>query len=91
MKPKLLLCLALVLSGNLILTRADETNTVTSTNLSVKANGFLVFEVDRYTYTEGHAGGSEIKQKFKVPLTQEFMSNFKHVPKSKQQRHWILL
>jgi hypothetical protein len=35
MKSKIILCLALVLSGNLILSRADETNTITSTNLSV--------------------------------------------------------
>jgi hypothetical protein len=74
MKPKLILCLALVLSGGLLgcydIASADE----------AKTNGFLVFEVDRYTYTEGHTGGSEIKQKFKVPLTEEFMSNFKHVP-----------
>jgi hypothetical protein len=34
-KPKLILCLALVLSGGFILSRADETNTITSTNLSV--------------------------------------------------------
>jgi len=74
MKPKIILCLALVLSGGLFgcydIASADETNT----------NGFLVFEVDRYTYTEGHTGDSEIKQRFKVPLTEEFISNFKHVP-----------
>jgi hypothetical protein len=80
MKPKLLLCLALVLSGNLILSRASETNTLTSTNLAIGTNGFLVFEIDRYPYAEGHASGSEIKQKFKVPLTEEFLSNFKGVP-----------
>jgi hypothetical protein len=34
MKPKLLLGLALVLSGGFILSRANETNTVASTNLS---------------------------------------------------------
>jgi len=47
---------------------------------AVETNGFLVFEVSRYTSAEGHSGGSEIKQKFKVPLTEEFLSNFKHVP-----------
>jgi hypothetical protein len=51
-----------------------------SANAAVETNGFLVFEVDRYAFTEGHAGGSEIKQKYKVPLTEEFMSNFKNVP-----------
>ena len=69
------LLIVLVLSGGLfgcyVIARADET----------KTNGFLVFEIDRYTYnTEGHSGGSDIKQKFKVPLTEEFMSNFKGVP-----------
>jgi hypothetical protein len=34
MKPKHILCLALVLSGGFILSRADETNVITSTNLS---------------------------------------------------------
>jgi hypothetical protein len=44
-----------------------------------ETNDFLVFEVDRYTSTEGSAGDAEIKQKFQVPLTAEFMSNFKRV------------
>jgi len=35
MKSKLILCLALVLSGGFVLSRADETNAITSTNLSV--------------------------------------------------------
>jgi hypothetical protein len=35
MKPKIILCLALVLSGDYILSRAGETNAITSTNLSV--------------------------------------------------------
>jgi hypothetical protein len=35
MKNKIILCLALVLSGGFILSRADETNVITSTNLSV--------------------------------------------------------
>jgi hypothetical protein len=77
MKPKLLLCLALVLSGGFVLCHADETNTITATNLSVETNGFLVFEVERVSW---HNDGSEIKQKFKVPLTEEFLSNFKHLP-----------
>jgi len=40
-------------------------------------NGFLVFEIDRVPW---HSAGSEIKQKFKVPLTAEFLSNFSHLP-----------
>ena len=74
MKAKFILGLVVVLGGGLLGcyddASADET----------KLNGFLVFEVGRYTYSEGHTGGSEIKQKFKVPLTEEFMSNFKHLP-----------
>src|SRR5664280_1059152 len=35
MTPKILLCLALVLSGSFIVSLADETNAATSTNLSV--------------------------------------------------------
>lgn len=34
MNPKLLLCLALVLSGGFVLSHADETNAITSTNFS---------------------------------------------------------
>jgi hypothetical protein len=48
---------------------------------AVETNGFLVFELDRYAYAEGHHGGSEIKRKFKVPLTEEFFANFTHAPK----------
>jgi hypothetical protein len=35
MKQKIILCLALILSGSLILSRAADSNTITSTNLSV--------------------------------------------------------
>ena len=42
-----------------------------------ETNGFLVFEIDRVPW---HSAGSEIKQKFKVPLTAEFLSNFRHLP-----------
>jgi hypothetical protein len=35
MKPKILLCLALVLSGGFDFCRADQANAITSTNLSV--------------------------------------------------------
>jgi hypothetical protein len=45
-----------------------------------ETNGFLVFEVSRYVSAGGHSGGSKVKQKFKVPLTEEFLANFKHVP-----------
>lgn len=47
---------------------------------AVETNGFLVFEIGRFTYPSDHTNGSEIKQKFKIPLTEEFMSNFKNVP-----------
>ncbi len=47
---------------------------------ATETNGFLVFEVDRYAYAEGQHGGSETKQKYKVPLTCEFRANFKHLP-----------
>jgi hypothetical protein len=48
---------------------------------AVETNGFLVFEVERYPYnTAGPANSSHIQQRFKVPLTEEFMLNFKHVP-----------
>jgi len=71
MKPKIILCLLFLITFIAISFPAYA---------AVETNGFLVFEIDRYTSTEGHAGGSEIKQKFKVPLTEEFLSNFKHLP-----------
>lgn len=40
-------------------------------------NDFLVFEIDRAVW--GGPGRSETVQKFKVPLTEEFFSNFKNV------------
>ena len=47
------------------------------TSGALETNGFLVFEVERVPW---HTAGSEIKQRFKVPLTEEFMSNFSHLP-----------
>jgi hypothetical protein len=44
------------------------------------ADGYLVFEIDRYTYDMGKPGGTDVKQSFKVPLTAEFMAQFKHTP-----------
>jgi hypothetical protein len=41
-----------------------------------ETNGFLVFELDRYAYAWSHHGGSDIKRKFEVPLTEEFLANF---------------
>ena len=48
---------------------------------AIETNGFLVFEVGRYTYTQrdGRASGPIIQQRFKVPLTEEFMSHFENV------------
>ena len=43
------------------------------------AKGFLVFEIGRSTWSEGTKGGSNTNQKFKIPLTEEFISNFKRV------------
>lgn len=50
---------------------------------AVETNGLLVFELDRITYNDrnGAADGPEIRQRFKVPLTEEFMSNFRNAPK----------
>jgi hypothetical protein len=45
-----------------------------------ETNGFLVFEVDRFAYSEVYHDGPETTQKFKVPVTDEFLANFKHVP-----------
>ena len=50
------------------------------TRAASQTNGFLVFEIDRYTYTMGNTNRQVINQKFKVPLTEDFMSNFKHLP-----------
>jgi len=49
---------------------------------TVETDGFLLFEVERYPYStkDGQANGAQIQQSFKVPLTAEFMSQFKHVP-----------
>jgi hypothetical protein len=46
---------------------------------ALETNGFLVIEVGRLAYTGG-TNQSDIRQRFKVPLTEEFMSNFKRVP-----------
>jgi hypothetical protein len=43
-------------------------------------NGYLVFEVERHSYSSGNTHPPDIHQKFKVPLTEGFMSNFKHSP-----------
>lgn len=45
-------------------------------------NGFLVFKIGRLAYstTNGSAISPEIEQAFKIPLTPEFLSNFKHLP-----------
>lgn len=46
---------------------------------AVETNGFLVITIERLAFT-GARNQSDIKQSFKVPLTEEFMSNFKRVP-----------
>jgi len=52
----------------------------TGTVGALETNGFLVFEVDRNTYSDrdGRQSGPRIQQRFKVPLTEEFMSNFRN-------------
>jgi len=47
---------------------------------AVEPKSFLVFEVGRntYTITDGRASGPQIQQRFKVPLTEEFISNFRN-------------
>jgi hypothetical protein len=52
----------------------------TCAQVEVQTNGFLIFEVDRFTYTEGNPRGAKVKQSFKVPVTPEFTSQFKNVP-----------
>jgi len=50
-------------------------------------NGFLVIEIERVAYnpTNGAATDPEIKQSFKIPLTPEFLSNFKNLPNDDRQ------
>lgn len=49
---------------------------------AAETNGFLVFKIERNVHSaaNGSSNSSETEQAFKVPLTAEFMSNFKHVP-----------
>ena len=48
---------------------------------AAETNGFLVFEIDRYTYTADHPKDTkQVRQRFKIPLTAEFLANFKHTP-----------
>jgi hypothetical protein len=43
-----------------------------------QTNGFLVIEISRYTYSmNAPRSTSDVTQRFKVPLTDEFLSNFK--------------
>ena len=45
-------------------------------------NGFLVIEIGRDVYNTWQGGSTEpeVKQSFKIPLTPEILSNFKHLP-----------
>jgi hypothetical protein len=63
--------LALAISASQIVTCAAS-----------ETNGFLVIEIDRYPYSkpDGKPTEPEIKQSFKIPLTTEFLSNFKNPP-----------
>ena len=51
---KIILCLALVLSGGFISSRADETNAITSKNLSVETNGFSLLAAGTEAAPPGH-------------------------------------
>ena len=50
-------------------------------------DGFLVFTIERFAYSakDGKSTEREIKQSFKIPLTQEFLSNFKNFPNQNSQ------
>jgi len=45
-------------------------------------NGFLVFKIERFAYGAERGAGTnaEMAQSFKIPLTPEFLSNFKNLP-----------
>jgi hypothetical protein len=48
-------------------------------------NGFLVIEINRYAYSMNSGRStSDVTQRFKVPLTDEFLSNFKYGPTSER-------
>src|SRR6266853_94413 len=84
MKPKLVLAVIVSIVKPIRLSSLATTLLVLLTGIvgAVETNGFLVFEVGRYTYNsrDGRQSGPCIQQRFKVPLTEEFMLNFKHVP-----------
>src|SRR5262249_44805856 len=50
-------------------------------------NGFLVFKIERFAYStkDGKSTEPEIKQSFKIPLSSEFLSNFKNLPNQNSQ------
>jgi hypothetical protein len=45
-----------------------------------QTNGFLVFEIERDAYSTNGRTVSDVTERFKIPLTDEFLSNFKHGP-----------
>jgi hypothetical protein len=46
-----------------------------------QTNGFLVIEINRFAYSMNSGRStSDVTQRFKVPLTDEFLSNFKDSP-----------
>ena len=55
------------------------------TRAATEPKGFLVFELERFTYAEGVKGGKEVKQSYKVPLTEEFFAQFKRMPSQTSQ------
>jgi hypothetical protein len=72
------LCL-LLLTTTACFAQPPTTNSITPT----EPKGFLVFEIERYLYSTRNGKGEQdgdLKQSFKVPLTPEFMANFKELP-----------
>lgn len=52
----------------------------------VATNGFLLIEIDRLVYNRRNdTSESNLTQRFKVPLTEEFMSNFTRAPDQHSQ------
>ena len=44
------------------------------------APGYLVLQIDRYTWKAANKDAKDMKQSFKIPVTDEFRANFKRLP-----------
>lgn len=47
---------------------------------AVKPNGYLVFEIQRHCFPKGEHDESNVKRKFKIPLTTKFFAGFRSSP-----------